>query len=189
MNIAIIGIDPSSRKLASISAVLGHEQNYSIDTIGLFPKDRPRSCSVAYKWMRQLVTAQFEVCDEVYVFIEAPVLGRGGARATIPQAQVGGSLLAGAFAAHATDIVLVNNQRAKKEVVGKGNASKDEVRAWVRMIWPAVFKEAGTDQDVCDSAMIYAWGSKTVSKAMALKPRTFHTKNITRKGQHRNGNS
>jgi Holliday junction resolvasome RuvABC endonuclease subunit len=173
--VAIIGIDPSSRKLASISAILGQEQNYVIDTIALFPKDRPRSCAIATKWMRHLVASLHEQVDDVYVFIEAPVLGRGGARATIPQAQVGGCLLAGAYTSNAKDIVLVNNQRAKKEIVGKGNASKDEIKAWCRVVWPAVFREAGTDQDVCDSAMIYAFGAKIVSRSLALNPRSFRT--------------
>lgn len=181
--VGIIGIDPSSRKLASVSATLGQEQDYVIDTIALFPKDRPRSCAVAAKWMRYLIAKQHETVDDVYVFIEAPVLGRGGARATIPQAQVGGCLLGAAYASGAKDIVLVNNQRAKREIVGKGNASKDDIKAWTRLVWPAVFKEAGADQDVCDSAMIYAFGAKIVSRSLSLNPRSFRTPTITRKGK------
>lgn len=154
----VIGVDPSSRKLAAVVSAIGYEDAV-YTRVKTLPQDKPTSCLMAFEWMRALVEEQSST--DVYVFIELPVLGRGGPGSTIPQAQVNGALLAGGQRAGA-DVNLVNNARVKKEVVGRGNATKDDIRDWVRQDWPSLYADIESDQDLCDSAMIYVYGKKVV---------------------------
>lgn len=163
----IIGIDPSSQKLAAVVSVLGKENRAEVHTKGL-PKDKPTACLLAFEWARTLVEL---AGGQVYVFIEMPVLGRGGPGSTIPQAQINGALLAGAQMAGA-EVLPVNNARVKKDVIGRGNANKDDIRKWVSEAWPAMYARIGKDQDLCDSAMIYIYGKHVIErrdKMMAKK--------------------
>jgi Holliday junction resolvasome RuvABC endonuclease subunit len=157
----VIGVDPSSKKLACVVSVIGEEPDVLFHTKTL-PQDKPTSCLMAFEWMRTLVEIN-EPRGRVFVFVELPVLGRGGPGSTIPQAQVNGALLAGAQMAGA-EVIPVNNSRAKKEVVGRGNANKDDIREWVRVAWPKLFEKIEKDQDLCDSAMIYQYGRQTVMR-------------------------
>lgn len=155
----VIGIDPSSRKLAAVVSVIGDESNVQTITKPL-PQDKPAACLLAFEWARTLVESNQDRGD-VYVFIELPVFGRGGPGSTIPQAQINGALLAGAQMAGA-EVVPVNNSRVKKEVVGRGNANKDDIRQWVHDEWNDLYVKIEKDQDLCDSAMIYQYGTQIV---------------------------
>lgn len=157
----VIGIDPSSRKLAAVISVIGDEKNVEIITKPL-PQDKPTSCLLAFEWARVLVEKHSPRGD-VYAFIELPVLGRGGPGSTIPQAQVNGALLAGLQMAGAI-VTPVNNSRVKKEVIGRGNANKDDIRQWVHDTWNDLYVKIEKDQDLCDSAMIYQYGSQVVGR-------------------------
>lgn len=155
----VIGIDPSSRKLAAVVSVIGDEKNVQTITKPL-PQDKPTACLLAFEWARTLVEAH-KPRGDVYAFIELPVFGRGGPGSTIPQAQVNGALLAGLQMAGA-NVTPVNNSRVKKEVVGRGNANKDDIRQWVHDAWNNLYVKIEKDQDLCDSAMIYQYGSQVV---------------------------
>lgn len=158
----IYGIDPSSRKLAVVYGVLGKENESKFLTKKL-PQEKPEACSLAYEWIKGLLesTKGDTSVKDIYVFIELPVLGRGGAGSTIPQAQINGALLAGAFSTGA-NVIPVNNVRAKKEVIGKGNANKDAIKDWLSVAWEGMYKQVANDQDLCDSAMIYTYGKQVV---------------------------
>lgn len=156
----VIGIDPSSRKLATVYGIAGHEHAIRFTTLRLPPADKPEACRMAYDWMRDLVASQMQY-GKVYAAIELPVFGRGGPGSTIPQAQINGALLAGARAAGA-EVLQVNNAHAKKVIVGRGNASKVEIQKWVEEEWPELYGEIDGDQDLCDSAMIYQLGVQVV---------------------------
>lgn len=156
----VIGIDPSSRKLAAVVSVIGDEANVQTITKPL-PQDKPTACLLAFEWARTLVETHKSLGD-VYAFIELPVFGRGGPGSTIPQAQVNGALLAGLQMAGA-NVTPVNNARVKKEVIGRGNANKDDIREWVKLAWNDLYVKIEKDQDLCDSAMIYQYGSQVVS--------------------------
>lgn len=172
MTIALLGIDPSSRKLAAIHGMVGDEPHIRHVTEKL-PQDKPTACLTAYEWVRELIGQYPD--GAVYAAIELPVLGRGGPGSTIPQAQINGALLAGAQSAGAI-VILVNNSRAKKEIVGRGNASKDDIRRWVKEAWPALYSDIKSDQDLCDSAMIYMYGRQVVD----LRDRISRRKAIER---------
>lgn len=160
----IFGIDPSSRKLAVVYGVLGQEDKTKFKTKKL-PQEKPESCSIAYSWIKGLLesVAEDESADlkEIYVFVELPVLGRGGAGSTIPQAQINGALLGGAFSA-GVNVIPVNNVRVKKEVIGKGNANKDGIKEWLSVAWSSMYNQVHADQDLCDASMIYTYGKRVV---------------------------
>lgn len=161
MSQVVIGIDPSSRKLAAVVSVIGQEDHADIRSKSI-PVDKTVSCLVAFEWARGLVEEHKSMGD-VNVFIELPVLGRGGPGSTIPQAQINGALIAGSAMAGA-EIIMVNNARCKKEVIGRGNANKDDIRDWVEANWPDLFQKIGGDQDLCDSAMIYQYGKAVIER-------------------------
>lgn len=156
----VIGCDPSSRKLATVYGIAGHEHAIRFTTKKLPPADKPEACLIAYNWMCELAESQHQY-GKVYAAIELPVFGRGGPGSTIPQAQINGALLAGARAAGA-EVLMVNNAHAKKVIVGRGNASKVEIKRWVEDEWPELFEAIDGDQDLCDSAMIYQLGVQVV---------------------------
>jgi Holliday junction resolvasome RuvABC endonuclease subunit len=173
----IVGIDPSSRKLAAVVSRLGKEPDVETHTRKL-PQDKPAACLLAYEWARNLVDMQGDT--DVCVFVEMPVMGRGGPGSTIPQAQINGALLAGAQMS-AAEVIPVNNARVKKTVVGKGNATKDDVRDWVKVAWPVLYDRIGKDQDLCDSAMIYVYGKGVVQR----RNKIAKAKNLTSVGIRR----
>ena len=151
-DILVLGIDPSSKKLAVVYSVLGKENEVKFKTKKL-PQEKPEACSIAYEWLKGFIEdIRGDIpTKDIYVFIELPVLGRGGAGSTIPQAQINGAILAGAFSTGA-NVVPVNNVRVKKEVIGKGNANKDAIKAWLSVAWSGLYKFIHEDQDL--SAML-----------------------------------
>lgn len=181
MSSVVIGVDPSSRKLAAVISVVGDEPNVEHTTKSL-PQDKPTACLMAFEWMRTLIEIN-ETRGKVYVFIELPVLGRGGPGSTIPQAQINGALMAGAQIAGA-EVVPVNNARAKKEVVGRGNANKDDIRVWVKEAWPSLYEKIEKDQDLCDSAMIYQYGKQTIERRdKIVKRKNLDGVSVSRRGK------
>lgn len=152
----IVGVDPSSNKLSAV--ITQGDLNPELHRIKL-PRDKVRACRVAYEWVITLVEP-FPL-PGVYVFLEMPVLGRGGAGSTIPQAQVNGAMLAAGSMA-GVQVVTVNNKRWKKQVVGNGAASKEDVAAWCALCWPPVFEGAKGDQDLLDAAAINRFGRHVV---------------------------
>ena len=170
-NQVVVGIDPSSQKVA---LVITHGSDMSrVDAQLLqLPKDQDyaKRCGAAFilvtRVMRR-VASRYPAAD-IHVFIEEPVVGRGGARSTITQSKVHGAIVA---ACHCSGVVAgvsgVNNSSAKKQVVGMGNASKPEIRRWARMHWPTLEAQiktynAGDQQDIADAGMINRAGWKVI---------------------------
>ena len=168
MKTVVVGVDPSSRKLAAVVSVVGNEGDVVTSTRAL-PQDKPYACHIAYEWMHLLVE-EYSTHGKVHVFLESPVVGRGGPGATIPQARVNGALSAGAVAAGA-EVIDVNNSHCKKVTVGNGRASKDDIRDWVEVVWPELFPKIETDQDLCDSAMLYIYGVGIITKRERIAKR------------------
>jgi Holliday junction resolvasome RuvABC endonuclease subunit len=177
----VIGIDPSSRKLAAVVSSIGDRKNVEYTTKPL-PQDKPTGCLLAFEWARTLVE-KYSHKGEVFVFVELPVLGRGGPGSTIPQAQINGALLAGAQMANAT-VVPVNNSKVKKDVIGRGNANKDDIREWLKNDWIDLHTKIEKDQDLCDSAMIWVHGCNIVQRrdTIALR-KNLDDITVTRRGK------
>jgi Holliday junction resolvasome RuvABC endonuclease subunit len=95
---------------------------------------------------------------DAHVYIEA-ALGspRAGISAALPQAYVNGSIQS--FFSYKRSIVeLVYVQQWKKLIVGRGNASKDQVSASLRLRWPALHKQSQGDGDIIDAISIALYG-------------------------------
>jgi Holliday junction resolvasome RuvABC endonuclease subunit len=145
----IIGIDPSSKKLAL--CITGTEV-LQTDVIRL-PAGVYSATGTAY---REVFYYLESLNGAAVVYMEAPLVGRNVA-STIVQAQVGGAVIAAARNS-ATELVLVNVGSWKKQVVGKGNALKEDAAAWLEKNWPEAYHLAQGDQDLVDAACINRYG-------------------------------
>jgi Holliday junction resolvasome RuvABC endonuclease subunit len=162
----IVGVDPSSRKIAMIYDVLGSEENLKAKTFAL-PQSVVPALGLAYKVTRRFVKSYTDKGYRVILYIEEPVVGKGGAYATIKQSKVHGAIVAGAVAGGAT-VEAVNNTVWKKRVVGKGNASKVQVAQHVRKNWRNLSRLAGPDQDLIDAGCIYSYAVHQVAESHDL---------------------
>jgi Holliday junction resolvasome RuvABC endonuclease subunit len=160
----ILGIDPSSRKLACF--VLGPERAWTKNLV--VPnklKDRPEVLGQLAEQVDEL----FSEVDFEAVFVEQPLVGRGGAHATIVQAQVQGLVLARAHRAATPGVYTVNVKSWKKQVVGNGNADKAAVAAWLETHQPVLAGLAAGDQDLVDAACIALYGRAVLERAERIR--------------------
>lgn len=165
---AIVGIDPSSRKVAAVVTYGEDTATPTAWTVKLTSDDITHRCMTAFSELRKFLRLEVvpRAMGDTYVFIEDPVVGRGGAYATIVQAKVHGALIAACMSVEGVVLVRgVNNSKAKKAVVGKGNANKEDIKAWAQTYWNALFVAAnnGKDQDLLDAGMINRQGHKIVA--------------------------
>lgn len=155
---AIIGMDPSSRKLA---AVYG-DPNGTIrwDSITLPGKGISiEKVMDAHFWVQQLIYSLSP--EPVHLFIEEPVVGKGGVYSTLVQAKMHGAVYLSA-ALHGAEVTAVNNAQVKKAVVGKGNATKPEIKKAMQQRWPSLLRNIHADQDLVDASMIYLFGQEAL---------------------------
>ncbi len=160
MSTVIVGCDPSSRAMHAVVSSDG--KVHYVSARSLHKTDKPIAASEAFKWMHGLVKKH--PLDDVFVFIEIPVMGRAGAHTMLVISGVVGGAAAGAVLAGAK-VVYVNNQRWKKAVIGKGNCGKPEVKAWCKVAWPAVYEQADGNQDLMDAAAINQYGERVVKNS------------------------
>jgi Holliday junction resolvasome RuvABC endonuclease subunit len=157
----IVGFDLSSRKLAAVS--LDPVSSWTYEP----PKKEKDRARVLKHFLDELVDL-FEERRPRWVFIEHPLVGRGGAHATIVQAQVHGVVSAVA-ATYADGVYTVNVQSWKKEVVGNGRADKDRVRQWLEESHPHLAELAGADQDLVDAACVALYGRRVTERGSSLR--------------------
>lgn len=174
MGVVIIGIDPSSKKIAATITTNGSNPEVWVRTL---PDPAPidLKCYWADRWMLSIVSKHVKKGHEVYVFIEEPVLGRGGARSTIVQSQVRGAMCAAARRANAKEVHGVNNQRWKSQVMGKGPHKKEKSKRHIHKHWPVVYdmsrliNEGRHLQDLCDAACINILGQNIVKMTKRIE--------------------
>lgn len=154
----VLGVDPSTKKLAIIGTRNRDKQEPEAWTIKL-PNDVIDRCGEAFNAFGGLLYDLTQQSDGVAprVYLEAPVLGRGGPHSTISQSQVGGAVMA-ACSEYRCPLVLVNNASWKKQVCGNGGFGKPEIYKAMRSVWPEAFELANGDQDLVDASAIYLFG-------------------------------
>lgn len=175
MNI-VVGIDPSSKKLAAV-VTDAHDVFFVFFRKLPDTADMSERCRWAYKHSRTLVRKiqRLYPGEAIYVFIEDPVVGRGGAYSTIAQSKVHGAILAGLRSTDAEITVRgVNNSQAKKAVVGKGNADKPAIRKWCQAYWKQLYRRVceynkGDQQDIIDAGMINRHGTMVVKRMNRIR--------------------
>lgn len=148
---SVIGIDPSSKKLALCCSGNGfYSELHVID----LPGGLYSATGAAY---REVFSFLKFAEGPVAVYLEAPLVGVGGVHSTIVQAQVGGAVIAAAQNL-AVPLKLVNVGTWKKQVVGKGNAKKPEISEWVEKNCPEAYHLAEGDQDLIDAVCLNRYG-------------------------------
>lgn len=166
----VLGVDPSTKSLAVAITNSRNQRTPEMLKIRL-PEDRSQACATAFREFSSLLLDLRDETGQIpYVFLEAPVVGRGGAYSTIAQANVGGAVMA-ATAESGGFLRLANVSTWKKVVVGRGNMKKPEVTHAMEVVWPEAYAEADGDQDLIDAAAINIFGRKRVQLRLALLQR------------------
>jgi Holliday junction resolvasome RuvABC endonuclease subunit len=164
----VIGLDPSSQKIAMMVRPNPKSKPEMVTLPFAKGADITYVCLRAFRFVRAFVKKWIDLGYEVHIFIEEPVVGRGGAYTTIRQAKANGAMLAGARSGGA-HVEGVNNSTWKKSVCGKGNAGKPEIKNWVRDHWPYAYDLCRGDQDLLDAACILLYGEKRLELADRLE--------------------
>jgi hypothetical protein len=151
----VIGIDPSSVKLAF--AITSPKGNKFFSIKLNKSKDKQVECVHTYNCMLELLSYY----QNVYVYLEAPVGGRGGFGSTIPQAKVSGAIMAACGSVQR--LMLVNNKEWKRVTLHYGNPSKLLLQTRLRTRWPEAYEGARTkrgaiDQDIVDASWLNIFG-------------------------------
>lgn len=160
----IVGIDPASTRLAMVAKAANGSSwvTSKVNNLSGGKKGTPWSptaCHEAAKVTRnfvQVVQSRWPG-QGVHAFIESPLVGKGGVRSTLVQAFTSGAVQAALVEGGAT-VTMVNVGTWKLDVIGHGNATKDDVAEGVRLRWPAFVRSAGEDQDLLDAAAIALFG-------------------------------
>jgi Holliday junction resolvasome RuvABC endonuclease subunit len=170
MDLPVVAIDPSSRKLATVTTyVFGQKIPFMENFI--LPLSPEEACAEAFRSVASmLLSIRTETGQVPRLYLEEPVLGRGGPGSTIPQARVGGAIMAAAAECECP-VILVNNQSWKKAVCGSGGIGKPEVAKRMRKIWPEAFRAARGDQDLIDSSAINLLGQRNARVRVQLHRR------------------
>jgi Holliday junction resolvasome RuvABC endonuclease subunit len=160
LSMNVYGFDLSSRKVAGILLRgEGEPEAFAMTTKKL--ESRAKELFSLWRQIDDLLTQN----EPEYVYIEAPVVGRGGARPTILQSQVDGLVQSAAVKSSAVGVYSVNNKTWKKAVVGNGNATKQDTSAWLAKDHPVLSELAGDDQDLVDAAGVAVYGKLIVTRA------------------------
>lgn len=160
MKTVVIGLDPSSKKIAMAISIGGRKPTLRKWALN---KDLVIACFESYRAVRRAVRLYTQKGYRVVLFIEEPVVGRGGVYSTLRQAKTHGAMVAGGMAGGAA-VRAVNNQSWKKGSVGKGNASKDQIRDWLRDSWQVMYLACEGDQDLMDALGILRYGETVVAR-------------------------
>lgn len=137
------GIDPASKKIAMFNGELLH-------FFGVKKTNRSDEMSV----LRQKLEAFIGTDPETVVYVEEPVLaGARNIRSTILVAETVGMILG---LPCRVEVVPVSSW--KMTTVGKGNASKEDVSSWLKLVHPDVHAGCSGNQDLCDASAIYYYG-------------------------------
>ena len=167
-NVAVIGIDPAAAKKLAAVVTFGDAFRTSTRTM---PREVEGRCYTAFRWAKTLTREYVQQGYHVYVFIEQPVFGRGGAGGTLPIAYIHGALLAGAMAGGADLVAPANNSTWKARVVGHGRAKKPDIAVHVKKTWPLLYAQIVGDQDLCDAACINRYGDAVVRVKLKMAAR------------------
>ena len=161
----VLGIDPSSRKIAFFSLGTDGYSHTHVVQVPTKVKNRAVLCAQIYTECYEY----FELLDKsIPVFIEQPLMGRS-AHATIVQAQSNGVVQAAATLAGMERVYEVNVRSWKREVIGRGNADKAYIHSWLRSHHPSLADNAGDDQDLTDAAAVALYGQGCIARGDVIR--------------------
>jgi Holliday junction resolvasome RuvABC endonuclease subunit len=151
----IIGADVSATRVAFVALFEKKFHTMSNTKLG---KSGAEACHNGREAVNTFLgELPWSTTEPIEVFIEAPVLGRGGFRSTMVQAFTNGAVQ-GAFYERGCKVSSANVSSWKKEIVGKGNATKPDVAQSIRLRWASLYENVAGDQDLCDASAIALYG-------------------------------
>jgi len=153
-----LGIDPASSKMSAV-ALAGDD--FLVRHYKRLGKSGGEACSSAWHTTNTMLAAIHTMWPgiPIFAFIESPVVGKGGVRSTMVQCFTSGAIQAALHDAGCQPQG-ANVSTWKKQVVGRGNATKDEVAKWLRLRRPAIHRAAEGNQDIVDAACIALYGQQ-----------------------------
>lgn len=105
------------------------------------------------------------------VWVEEVIIGNNR-KYSLQLAEVKGAVLS-TLAMHrrntGVDIRMVDNKTWKREVIGNGNATKDQVKDYILVTHPAYAALCGDDQDCYDAACIGLYGFTVLERSTHLR--------------------
>lgn len=158
MPVAILGIDPDTKKLSIVEGSSTNKRKIFTHTIPMPSTKHADRAGFAFRGMSELISNIVERDGaKPVIYIEAPAQGIGGPGATIPQVYVQGAVMA---AASEWDCVLyqVNNKSWKSRECGNGNIKKENIPAVMKEQWPEFYNLVRGQQDLIDAGFIYLFG-------------------------------
>jgi len=158
-----IGVDPSTFHVAIVARSSGgkllhcRKEHMRTAKEPFVPQTIANAADMLYTTLAEIAEQRD---DPLSVYIEQPLVGRGGVRTTVNMSMVVGSLVTAARWGGATTHV-VNVQTWKASVVRRqfANATKGEVADAIKALWPEAYEAAGGDQDLIDASSISFYGS------------------------------
>lgn len=167
----IVGMDISATKLAWV--VRAHDDT-ALVAYGSWASKHKFAPQHTLREMRDVLADAFAPVDleNATVWIEAPIVGRGGYGTTLKQSIVTGMVVTFMDEmSHGTaHIGLVPPQTWRKGVHGNGRAKKPETRAQLETMWPEAWEmiEVHDDDDLSDasSVCLYALQRSDVTAAL-----------------------
>lgn len=142
-----------SLHLVGFDQLTNRYQTHSV----VVPKMSSRSAE-----LRELTNAAIELVGNDRIFAEEPPLaGSRNIRTALALSQVAGAVLSRVGAV----VYLVPVSAWKKQVVGKGNATKDEVADWVKHHHHTLFEMCEGDQNKLDAVCLMLYGTQTLHLA------------------------
>jgi hypothetical protein len=139
---------------------LGMRSLYVFGTEGPYTVEVPKTTRHdELKTMAIKVSHRFDIGD--VIFYEDPIAaGSRNLQTLIGLSQTSGMLLTAA-SGHCYKVAVAT---WKKETVGKGNAKKEEVAAWLELNEPEMFALCGGNQNLIDAACIKIYGNKVIDR-------------------------
>lgn len=166
----ILGVDPSSKGLHVVVGFQELDPEFFVRKELKFNESGPYTplrAQRAYDLFQEFLARCYEEMpdskNEFEVFLEGPVVGKGGVKSTMVQAYVSGAVQA-ACSGFGEIIHLVNVTSWKKEIVGNGRAGKSEVKRAMR----GRGIPDGLQQDFYDATAICLYGLDATRRAKAL---------------------
>jgi len=153
----IAGIDPGSFVIAT--AVCDEDGMLLRTFLAEPPKQRvnlalSRLCPLITEFRKHLSPERLDFC-----YIEEPIYC-GSFKATVAMGMVAGAIVV-ALEDVGIPYSFVGNSVWKKSLIGRGNATKDEIKAWVIARFGV---DSDMRQDIYDAIAIAEWGRRNFAK-------------------------
>lgn len=162
MAMTTIGIDPSSRNLACVSLDPDDHPMMTKLTVPTKLKERAEILGSLLNQVNDVLRSW----SATTVFIERPIVGPSK-HATIVQAQVQGLVL-GKANSLGMEAYAVHPSTWKRDVVGHGRSSKQDVSEWLALHHPLLHELSGGDQDLVDASCIALYGQQVTTRGQSI---------------------